>query len=89
MLGDEYDVENRSLAVPSFLAAAFVVECQRWMFVASKQPLPSGSTHLFLGIAAFLCPPSDPVGGKGDLIVASQLCNLRSQRFVFFPKGYF
>jgi hypothetical protein len=70
------------------LGAVFVVECRRWMFVASKQPLPGGSTHLFLGIAAFLCPPSDLVGGKGDLTIASQLCDLRPQRFLFFPKDH-
>jgi hypothetical protein len=86
VLGDAYEVENPSLAAPSFLGAVFVVECRRWKFVASKQPLPGGSTHL--GIDAFLCPPGDPVGGKGDLIIASQLCDLRPQRFVFFPKDH-
>jgi hypothetical protein len=66
-----------SPAAPSFLGAVFVVECRLCMFVASEQPLPGGSTHLFLGIAAFLCPPSNPVGGKSNLIVASQVCDPR------------
>jgi hypothetical protein len=77
VLGDAYEVENPSLAAPSCLGAVFVVECWCQMFVASKQPLPGGSTHLFLGIAAFLCPPSNPVGGKSNLIVASQVCDPR------------
>jgi hypothetical protein len=59
---------------------AVVVDPPAGSFVASKA-LPRDSTLLFLGIVAFRYHPSDPVGGKGDLI--AQACGLRCQRFDF------